>query len=150
MRAFDFNRVFLALMAMAKAEISLEETCAYARQRVQFGKPLARFQGVSFKLAEAATYIELGRWLCYRALWMKDKGLRNSKESAMVKWWCYKKAFDIIHDCLLTHGHYGYSKDLPFEQRLRDVVGGEIGEGTAEIMKLVIAREMLGREFLPY
>jgi cyclohexanecarboxyl-CoA dehydrogenase len=150
MRAFDFNRVFLALMAMAKAEISLEETCDYVRQRVQFGRPLAKFEGISFKLAEAATHIELGRWLCYRALWMKDKGIRHSKESAMVKWWCHREAFNIIHECLLTHGHYGYSKDLPFEQRLRDVVGGEIGDGTAEIMKLVIAREMLGREFLPY
>jgi cyclohexanecarboxyl-CoA dehydrogenase len=150
MRAFDINRVFLALMAMAKAEISLEETCDYVRQRVQFGKPLAKFEGVSFKLAEAATHIELGRWLCYRALWMKDKGMRHSKESAMVKWWCYKQAFNIIHDCLLTHGHYGYSQDLPFEQRLKDVIGGEIGDGTAEVMKLVITREMLGREFLPY
>ena len=150
MRTFDYNRVFLALMAVAKAEISLEETCAYTKQRVQFGKPLAKFQAISFKLAEAATYIELGRWLCYRALWMSDNGLRHSKESAMVKWWCTSKAFDIIHDCLLTHGHYGYSKDLPFEQRLRDVIGGEMGDGTAEIMKIIISREMLGREFLPY
>ena len=150
MRSFDYNRVFLALMAMAKAEVSLEETCAYTKQRVQFGKPLAKFQAISFKLAEAATYIELGRCLCYRALWMSDNGLRHSKESAMVKWWCTSKAFDIIHDCLLTHGHYGYSKDLPFEQRLRDVIGGEMGDGTAEIMKIIISREMLGREFLPY
>ena len=150
MRAFDFNRIFLALMAMAKAEVSLEETCDYAKQRVQFGKPLAKFEGVSFKLAEAATYIELGRWLCYRVLWMKDNGLRHSKESAMAKWWCPMIAFHIIHECLLTHGHYGYSQDLPFEQRLRDTIGVEIGDGTAEIMKLIIAREMLGREFLPY
>jgi cyclohexanecarboxyl-CoA dehydrogenase len=150
MRAFDFNRVFLSLMAIAKAEISLEETCAYTKQRVQFGKPLAKFEGISFKLAEAATYIELGRWLCYRALWMKDNNLRHSKEAAMVKWWCSRMAFNIIHECLLTHGHYGYSKDLPFEQRLRDTIGGEIGDGTAEIMKLIITREILGREFLPY
>jgi cyclohexanecarboxyl-CoA dehydrogenase len=150
MRTFDYNRVFLALMALAKAEVSLEETCAYAKQRNQFGKPLAKFEGISFKLAEAATHIELGRWLCYRTLWMSDNGMRHTKESAMVKWWCTNKAFDIIHDCLLIHGHYGYSKDLPFEQRLRDVVGGEIGDGTAEIMKLIISRETLGREYLPY
>ena len=150
MRTFDYNRVFLALMALAKAEISLEETCEYAKQRNQFGKPLAKFEGISFKLAEAATHIELGKWLCYRALWMSDNGIRHSRESAMVKWWCTARAFDIIHNCLLIHGHYGYSKDLPFEQRLRDVVGGEIGDGTAEIMKLIITREMLGREYLPY
>jgi cyclohexanecarboxyl-CoA dehydrogenase len=150
MRAFDINRVYLAIMAMAKAEVSLEETCEYTKQRVQFGKPLAKFEGISFKLAEAATYIELGRWLCYRILWMKDNGIRHSRESAMVKWWCCQTAFDIIHQCLLAHGHYGFSKDLPFEIRLRDVVGAQIGDGTVEIMKLIIAREMLGREFLPY
>jgi len=150
MRAFDVNRVFLSLMALAHAEISLEETCEYTKQRVQFGKPLAKFEGVSFKLAEAATCIELGKWLCYRTLWMKDNGLRHSKEAAMVKWWCPRTAFKIIHECLLTHGHYGYSKDLPFEQRLRDTIGDEIGDGTAEVMKLIITREMLGREFLPY
>jgi cyclohexanecarboxyl-CoA dehydrogenase len=150
MRAFDVNRVFLALMALAKAEISIEETCNYTKQRVQFGKPLAKFEGISFKLAEAVTRIELGKWLCYRALWMIDNDIRHRKESAMVKWWCPSTAFNIIHDCLLIHGHYGYSKDLPYEQRLKDVIGGEIGDGTAEIMKLIIAREILGKEFLPY
>jgi cyclohexanecarboxyl-CoA dehydrogenase len=150
MRAFDVNRIFLALMAMAKAEVSLEETCNYTRERIQFGKPLAKFEGISFKLAEAATRIELGKWLCYRTLWMIDNNISHSKESAMVKWWCPAAAFNIIHDCLLIHGHYGYSKDLPYEQRLKDVIGGEIGDGTAEVMKIIISREMLGREFLPY
>lgn len=147
MRNFDYNRVFLSLMSLAKAEISLEETCEYVKQRIQFGQPLARFQGISFKLAEAATYLELGRWLCYRTLWMKDHGQRHTRESAMVKWWCPRIATEIIHECLLTHGHYGYSKDLPFEQRLRDTIGQEIGDGTSEVMKLIIARDMLGREF---
>jgi cyclohexanecarboxyl-CoA dehydrogenase len=147
MRNFDYNRVFLSLMALGKAEISLEETCEYVKQRVQFGKPLANFQGVSFKLAEAATYLELGKWMCYRTLWMKDHGQRHSRESAMVKWFCPKIATEIIHQCLLTHGHYGYSKDLPFEQRYRDTIGQEIGDGTAEVMKLIIARDMLGKEF---
>jgi cyclohexanecarboxyl-CoA dehydrogenase len=147
MRNFDYNRVFLSLMALGKAEISLEETCEYVKQRVQFGKPLAKFQGVSFKLAEAATYLELGKWMCYRTLWMKDHGQRHSRESAMVKWFCPKIATEIIHQCLLTHGHYGYSKDLPFEQRYRDTIGQEIGDGTAEVMKLIIARDMLGKDF---
>jgi cyclohexanecarboxyl-CoA dehydrogenase len=150
MRTFDCNRALLAIMAMAKAEVSVEETCEYVKQRVQFGKPIGKFEGISFKLAEAATYIELGRWLCYRTLWMKDNGMRHTKESAMVKWWCTRTAFDIIHECLLTHGHYGYSKDLPFEQRLRDVAGEEIGDGAPEVMKLIIVRDILGREFLPY
>jgi cyclohexanecarboxyl-CoA dehydrogenase len=147
MKNFDCNRVFLSLMSLAKAEISLEETNEYVKQRVQFSKPLANFQGISFKLAEAATYLEMGKWLCYRTLWMKDQGLKHTRESAMVKWFCPKIASQIVHDCLLTHGHYGYSKDLPFEQRLRDTIGQEIGDGTAEVMKLIIARDMIGKNF---
>jgi cyclohexanecarboxyl-CoA dehydrogenase len=150
MRTYDCVRAFGALEALAKAEVTLQETIEYAKQRIQFKKPIARFQGVSFRLAEAATHIELGRWLCYRVLWLKDRGLRHSKESAMVKWWCPRTAFNIIHECLLIHGHYGYSKDLPIEQRLRDAILPEIGDGTAEIMKSIIVREMLGREFLDF
>lgn len=150
LKTFDCNRALLGIMALAKAEISLEEACEYSKQRIVFGKPLAKFEGISFKLAEAATKIELGRWLCYRALWMKDQGLRHSKESAMAKWWCTQAAADIIHDCILLHGHYGYSKDLPFEHRLTEVIGEQIGDGTPDIMKIVISRDILGREFLPY
>jgi cyclohexanecarboxyl-CoA dehydrogenase len=148
MRTFDCARAFASLESLAKAEVTLQETIEYAKQRVQFGKPISKFQGTSFRLAEAATYIELGRWLCYRVLWMKDKGMRHSKEAAMVKWWCPRIAFQIIHECLLIHGHYGYSKDLPIEQRLRDSILTEIGDGTAEIMKLIISRDLLGREFV--
>jgi cyclohexanecarboxyl-CoA dehydrogenase len=150
MRTFDCVRAFGALEAISKAEVTLQETIEYAKQRVQFNKPIAKFQGISFKLAEAATYIELGKWLCYRVLWLKDHNMPHGKEAAMVKWWCPKTAFDIIHECLLIHGHYGYSKDLPIEQRLRDVILPEIGDGTAEIMKLIIVREILGREYLDY
>lgn len=150
MRTFDCLRALSSLRALAAAEVTLQETIEYAKERVQFKKPIAKFQGVSFRLAEAATYIELGRWLCYRVLWLKDNGMPHSKEAAMVKWWCPSMAFHIIHECLLIHGHYGYSKDLPLEQRLRDAIVPEIGDGTAEIMKLIIVREMLGREFLDY
>lgn len=148
MRTFDCLRVFASLEALAAAEVTLQETIEYARGRVQFKRPIASFQGVSFTLAEAATCIELGRWLCYRTLWLRDNGKPHSKESAMVKWWCPRTAFDIIHECLLIHGHYGYSKDLPLEQRLRDAIVPEIGDGTAEIMKSIIVREMIGREFV--
>ncbi len=148
MRTFDCIRAFASLESLAKAEVTLQETIEYARQRVQFGRPISKFQGTSFRLAEAATYLELGRWLCYRVLWMKDQGIRHSKESAMVKWWCPRMAFNIIHECLLIHGHYGYSKDLPIEQRLRDSILTEIGDGTTEIMKLIISRDLLGREFV--
>jgi cyclohexanecarboxyl-CoA dehydrogenase len=150
MHAFDFSRIIIALMCLGAAAQSLEETIAYVKQRQAFGRPLAKFEGVSFPIAEHATFLEAARWLCYRALWLRDRGLPHAKEAAMVKWWGPKVAVDAIHDCLLLHGHYGYTQDLPLEQRLRDVIGLEIGDGTAQISKIVIARELFGREFLPY
>ncbi len=148
MKTFDALRAFASLESLAKAEVTVEETAEYVKQRVAFGKPISKFQGTSFRIAEMATQIELGRWLCYRVLWLRDNNMRHSRESAMVKWWCPRTAFQIIHECLLIHGHYGYSKDLPIEQRLRDGLLTEIGDGTAEIMKLIIVRDMLGREFV--
>lgn len=150
MRGFDFNRVLIALACLGSAQASLEETMAYVKDRRAFGKPIVQYEGVSFPIAEAATLIEAARWLAYRALWLADRGQRHTKESAMVKWWAPKLAVDAIHQCLLLHGHYGYTDELPFEQRLRDVIGLEIGDGTAEVMKLIVARELMGRESLPY
>jgi cyclohexanecarboxyl-CoA dehydrogenase len=150
MRGFDYNRVGIALGCLGVAQVSLEETTQYVKERKAFGKPLAGFEGVSFSLAEAATHIEACRWLCYRALWLADHGLPYTKESAMTKWWGPRLAVDTIHQCLRLHGHYGYTDELPFEQRMRDVIGLEIGDGTAEIMKMIVARELIGRESLPY
>ena len=113
-------------------------------------RALATFEGVSFPIAEAATQVDACRWLCYRALWLADRGQRHTKESAMTKWWAPRLAVDTIHQCLLFHGHYGYTDELPFEQRMRDVIGLEIGDGAAEVMKMVVARELMGRESLPY
>jgi cyclohexanecarboxyl-CoA dehydrogenase len=150
MQGFDYNRVIIALGCLGAAQVSLEETMAYARERQAFGRPLARFEGVSFPIAEGATFIEAARWLSYRALWLADHGAAYTKEAAMVKWWGPKLAAETIHQCLLFHGHYGYTEELPFEQRLRDVIGLEIGDGTAEVMKMIVARELMGRESLPY
>lgn len=150
MEGFDYNRVFIALACLGVALESLEETVAYVRERQAFGRALARFEGVSFPLAEAATHVEAARWLCYRALWLADRGAPYTKEAAMVKWWAPRLSADTVHQCLLLHGHYGYTDELPFEQRLRDVIGLEIGDGTAEVMKIVIARELIGRDSLPY
>jgi cyclohexanecarboxyl-CoA dehydrogenase len=149
MRGFDFNRVLIALACLGAAQVSLEETMAYVKERKAFGKAIVQFEGVSFPIAEAATLIDAARLLCYRALWLADRGERHTKESAMVKWWAPRLAVDTIHQCLLLHGHYGYTDELPFEQRLRDVIGLEIGDGTAEVMKLIVARELMGREHVP-
>src|SRR5205807_786535 len=81
---------------------------------------------------------------------LADRGQRHTKESAMTKWWAPRLAVDTIHQCMLFHGHYGYTDELPFEQRMRDVIGLEIGDGAAEVMKMVVARELMGRESLPY
>ncbi len=150
MQGFDYNRVMISLSCLGAAQASLDETMAYVNERHAFGRALARFEGISFPIAEAATHLEAARWLCYRTLWKADHGEPYTKEAAMTKWWAPKLAAETIHQCLLLHGHYGYTEELPFEQRLRDVIGMEIGDGTAEVMKIVIARELMGRGSLPY
>jgi cyclohexanecarboxyl-CoA dehydrogenase len=150
MQGFDYNRIGIALACLGVAQQSLDETMVYVKERKAFGHVLARFQGVSFAIAEAATHLEACRWLCYRALWLADQGRPHTKESAMTKWWGPRLAVETIHQCLLLHGHYGYTDELPFEQRMRDVIGLEIGDGAAEVMKMVVARELMGRESLPY
>ena len=150
MGQFDFLRVGVSMAALGLAQASLGEAIQYAKQRTAFGKPIAKFEGVSFKIAEHATIIEAARLLCYRTLWLKDQGVNHVKESAMCKWWCPTVAVRAIHDSLLIFGHVGYSDEYPIEQRLRDAIGFEIADGLAQIMKIIIARELLGREFLPY
>lgn len=147
MNQFDFLRVTIALCAIAQAQVSLEEAITYAKQRTAFGQPIANFQGTSFKIVEAATLIDAGRMLCYRALYLKDRGIPHTKESAMAKWFCPKIATEIIHDTLLIHGHFGYTMDLPLVRRLGNVIGLEIGDGTAQIMKTILVRELIGKEF---
>ena len=129
--------------------MSLEEALQWARDREAFGQPIGRFQGVSFPLAEAATYLRGARHVCYEALWRKDRGLDHSAEAAMAKFWAPKLAVEVIHQCLLTLGHLGYSAESAVGQRLRDVIGLEIGDGTAQVSKLVIARSLLGRGYAP-
>ena len=150
MQGFDYNRIGIALACLGVAEQSLEETITYVKERKAFGRAIARFEGVSFPIAEAATQLEACRWLCYRAMWLADQGRPHTKESAMTKWWGPRLSVETIHQCLLLHGHYGYTDELPFAQRMRDVIGLEIGDGAAEVMKMVVARELMGRESLPY
>jgi cyclohexanecarboxyl-CoA dehydrogenase len=150
MEAFDLLRVWIGLAVLGQAETSLDEVTAYVKSRTAFGHPIAKFEAISFRIAEAATKLDAGRLLCYRALWMFDRGLKNIKESAMCKWYATETAVDIIHDCILMMGHYGYSTEYPLVQRMLDVMGYQIAEGTPEALKLVIVREVLGGKFLPY
>ncbi len=150
MHGFDFSRALIGLQVLGAARASLEEAWQYSTEREAFGNPIASYQGVTQPLAECETFFEAARLLCYKTLWLRDQNLPHTKEAAMVKWWAPKVAFDIIHQCLLTHGHYGYTKELPLEQRLRDVLGLQIGDGTAQIQKMIIAREKVGRIAVPY
>ena len=146
MNGFDFSRSLIGLQCLGTARQSLDETWTYIGERRAFGKPLAAFQGVTHQLADFDTKVEAARLLSYNALWLKDRGLPHTAEAAMTKWWPPLLAYEAIHACLLIHGHAGYSDTLPFQQRLRDVLGLQIGDGTAHIMKNIIARERAGRE----
>lgn len=150
MRGFDYSRALIGLQCLGPAAASLEETWVYITEREAFGRPIAKYQGVTQPLAEAETLLTAARLLCYKTLWLRDNDKPHTAEAAMCKWWAPQVAFDIIHRCLLTHGHYGYTRDLPHQQRLRDVLGLQIGDGTDQIQKLVIAREKVGRIALPY
>ena len=150
MQGFDYSRALIGLQCLGAAQASLDEAWAYAKERQAFGKPIAQFQGVSFPLAEYEGQIAAVRQLCYHALSLRDAGLPHTAEAAMCKWMGPKTAFDAIHQCLLTFGHYGWSKDLPHQQRMRDVMGLEIGDGTAQIMKLIVARGRIGRAAVQY
>ncbi len=149
MQGFDFSRALIGLQVLAVARAALEETWAYVAQREAFGKPLSAFQGVSHPLAELETQVEAARLLCLQALWLKDKGAPHGAEAAMCKWWAPKLAYETVHQCLLMFGHGGYDRGL-MEQRLRDVLGFQIGDGTAQIMKTIIARSRAGRASVPH
>ena len=148
MQGFDFSRALIGLQVLAVARVALDETWAYVAERQAFGKPISAFQSVSHPLADLDTQVSAARLLCLQALWLKDKGLPHSAEAAMCKWWAPKLAYDVVHQCLLMFGHGGYDRG-PMEQRLRDVLGFQIGDGTAQIMKTIIARTRAGRAAVP-
>ncbi|MEV8135426.1 acyl-CoA dehydrogenase family protein [Microbacterium aurantiacum] len=149
MQGFDFSRALIALQCLAVAELTIEDTWEYTKNRPAFDKPLSTYQGVAFPLAEAMTKLEAAKLLSYKTLWLKDNDLPHTTEAAMVKWWAPKLSVEIIHEGLLLHGQFGYKVDRPIGQRLRDVIGLEIGDGTAQIMKTIIARQTVGRAFAP-
>jgi len=141
MMGFDFNRAAIGLECCGAAQASLDETWAYVSDRRSFGQRLVDHQGVSFPLADGEARIEAIRHLCYQTLRLRDAGLPHTKEAAMCKLLAPRTAYEVIRQCLLSHGHYGYSMDSAHQQRMRDVMGLEIGDGTAQIMMMVIARE---------
>ena len=150
MQGFDYSRALIGLQCVAAAQASLDESWAHVQERRAFDRPLAEFQGVSFPLSEGETFMHAARLMCYETLWLRDNGQPHTDKAAMCKWYAPKMAVDVIHNCLLIHGHAGYSKDSPHQQRLRDVIGLEIGDGTSQISKLIIAREKIGNVAVQY
>jgi cyclohexanecarboxyl-CoA dehydrogenase len=150
MKSFDFNRALIALASVGAARQSLDETVEYAKQRYAFGKPLARHEGVSFQVAEHLALLHAARLVAYETLARADAGQPHTAEAAMAKWLGPKLAAEAIHACMLLHGWSGYGNDQPFAQRMLDVMGLEVGDGTPEIMKAIIGRETFGREFTAY
>lgn len=150
MNGFDLSRLLIGLQCVGAAFQSIDETIEHVKTRHAFGKPLATFQGVTFPIVTHYTQLELIKWQAYRGLWLRDQGKKHSKEASTVKWLGPKYSQEAIHECMLLNGHYAYTKEMPLEQRLRDVIGLEIGDGTAQANQIVIARELIGKEFRPY
>ena len=150
MRFFDWNRALLALACIGAAEKSLDELVEYIKLRETFGNSLAKYQGVTFQVAEHMTRLEAAKLLAYKVLWLRDNDLPHSKEAAMIKWHGIREAFETLHTCILLSGWPAYGSELPHERRLRDVMGLELGDGSPEIMKMVVAREVFGRISLPH
>ncbi|MEW5936771.1 MAG: acyl-CoA dehydrogenase [Candidatus Thermoplasmatota archaeon] len=145
MKILDGGRVSIAAMALGLAQGALDESIKYAKEREQFGKPLAKFQAIQWMISEMATEIEAARLLVYKAARLKDEGKRYTKEGAMAKLYAARAGMKAAVNAVQIHGGYGYTVDYPVERMMRDVKLCEIGEGTNEIQRLVIARELLGK-----
>lgn len=150
MAGFDYSRALIGLQVIGCAKASVDETWEWVQQRHAFGNPIAKYQGVTEPLAVAETKLRAAELLCYQTLWLRDQGMKHTAEAAMCKWFAPQTAFEAAHQCILLHGHTGYDKSTPHQQRLRDIMGLQIGDGTAQIQKMIIAREKIGRVAVPY
>ena len=150
METFDLMRALIAVWCVGMTGGGLEENIEYVKQRTAFGRPIGKFESVQSRIVEGYTRLEAARLLCYRTLWLKDKGQRITKDSAMIKWYVPQTCFNIVNDCLQNRGAIGFTTECLDEYRLRELRGAMIGDGTTDINKMVVARELLGREFLPY
>jgi alkylation response protein AidB-like acyl-CoA dehydrogenase len=145
LQVLDAGRIGIAALSVGLAQGAYEAARNYSKERRQFGQPIASFQAIQWKLADNATRIEAARLLTYRAAYLKDKGVRTTKESSMAKLFASEIAVKAADDCVQIHGGYGFVKDYPAEKYFRDVKLLTIGEGTSEIQRLVIARQLLGQ-----
>jgi alkylation response protein AidB-like acyl-CoA dehydrogenase len=146
LKVLDGGRISIAALGLGMAQGALDAATEYAKHRKQFGKSIAEFQAIQFKLADMATQVEAARLLVYQAAWLADhKDTRYTLESSMAKLFASEVAVRVANECVQIHGGYGFIKDYPAEKFYRDVKLCTIGEGTSEIQRLVIARQLLGK-----
>ena len=139
----DGGRIGIAAMAVGIAQGALNKALQYAKERKQFGKTLASFQATQFKLADMEVKIQLARTFVYKAAWLKDQGRPFGKEAAIAKYYASEMAMEVCDEAIQIHGGYGYMKEYEVERFMRDAKLLEIGEGTSEVQKMVIARHIL-------
>jgi butyryl-CoA dehydrogenase len=144
LKTLDAGRIGIAALSLGIAEGAYEEALKYAGIRKQFGKPIGSFQGVHFQLADMALEIQAGTHLLYHAAWLKQSGKPFKKEAAMAKLFCSELAMRVTTRAVQIFGGYGYTTEYPVERMMRDAKVCEIGEGTSEIQRMVIARQILG------
>lgn len=142
LNTLDGGRISIAALAVGIAQGAFEAALAYAHERKQFGRPISYFQAIQFKLADMAMEIELARNMVLKAAWLKDQGRPFTKEAAFAKLYASEMAFRTCNQSIQIHGGYGYMKEYGVERMLRDAKLMEIGEGTSEIQRLVIARQL--------
>src|SRR5690606_14725487 len=142
LQVLDAGRIGIAALAVGLAQGAYEAARRYAKERRQFGQPIASFQAIQWKLADMATRIEASRLLTYRAAYLRDTGARTTRESSVAKLFASETAVKAADECVQIHGGYGFVKDYPAEKYFRDVKLLTIGEGTSEIQRLVIARQL--------
>ena len=147
LKILDGGRISIAALGLGMAQGALDAAIKYSKQRKQFGQAISEFQAIQFKLADMATQVEAARLLVYQAAWLADrKDVRFTRESSMAKLFSSEVAVRVANECVQIHGGYGFIKDYPAEKFYRDVKLCTIGEGTSEIQKLVIARQLLGKK----
>jgi len=146
LKILDGGRISIAALGLGMAQGALDAATRYAKQRKQFGQAISEFQAIQFKLADMATQVEAARLLVYQAAWLADqKNVRFTSESSMAKLFASEVAVRVANECVQIHGGYGFTKDYPAEKFYRDVKLCTIGEGTSEIQRLVIARQLLAK-----
>ena len=142
LKVLDGGRISIGALSVGIAQACLDAALGYAKERRQFGQPISKFQAIQFKLADMATAVELARTAVYKAAWLKDQGLPFTRESAMAKLFASETAVKCALEAIQVFGGYGYTREYPVERYLRDAKLMEIGEGTSEIQRLVIARQL--------